>query len=151
DAVMGTQRDFGDRTNRAHARFKYTVDDKGVDWIKDEIELRLGFALGAARPYEFSSTGDPLGWVTGDDGREHCTLFIENGRLKNFDDERRLLDGMREVAKIHQGLFRMTPNQNVIVSDVEPADRPAIDAVLQEYGLAPKQLSSGLRANSMAC
>jgi sulfite reductase (NADPH) hemoprotein beta-component len=150
DAVMSVQRDFGDRTNRAHARFKYTVDDKGVDWIKAEIEHRLGFGLGPAAPFEFTSNGDPLGWVKGEDGREHCTLFIQNGRLTNQPDKR-LLDGMKALAGIHKGNFLLTPNQNVIIADVEPADRPAIEAVLEEYGLGEYEGASALRLNSMAC
>src|SRR5690606_9668359 len=87
DSVMSVQRDFGDRVNRAHARFKYTVDDKGVDWIKAEIEHRLGYELGEVVPYEFTTNGDPLGWTTGEDGLEHCTLFIQNGRLTNQPDK----------------------------------------------------------------
>src|SRR5690606_35246131 len=79
DAVMSVQRDYGDRVVRAHARFKYTVDDKGVDWIKAEIERRLGFDLAPVREFNFTSNGDTLGWIKGEDGREHCTLFIQNG------------------------------------------------------------------------
>jgi len=150
DAVMSVQRDYGDRTNRAHARFKYTVDDKGVDWIKAEIEHRLGFELSAEVPFEFTSNGDPLGWVTGEDGREHCTLFIQNGRLTN-QPGKPLLDGMRAVAEIHKGRFLCTPNQNVIIADVEPEDRPAIDALLEEHGLGEFEDASALRLNSMAC
>ena len=78
DAVMRVQRDYGDRLDRSRARFKYTIDDKGLDWIKAEIELRLGFRLAAARPFNFTSNGDRLGWQRGEDGHEHCTLFIEN-------------------------------------------------------------------------
>lgn len=150
DAVMSVQRDFGDRVTRAHARFKYTVDDKGVDWIKGEIEHRLGYELGPVSEFEFTSNGDPLGWVTGDDGLEHCTLFIQNGRLINQPDQP-LLDGMRALAEIHKGTFLLTPNQNVIVADVDPADRPAIEAVMKEHGLGDFEDASALRLNSMAC
>src|SRR5690606_25350435 len=83
DAVMAVQRDYGDRADRAHARFKYTIDDKGLDWIKAEIEARQGYAFQPAKPYRFTSNGDRLGWVRGEDGREHHTLFIENGRIVN--------------------------------------------------------------------
>ncbi|MGE4426909.1 MAG: NADPH-dependent assimilatory sulfite reductase hemoprotein subunit [Solirubrobacteraceae bacterium] len=152
DAVMGVQRDYGDRTNRAHARFKYTIDDKGLPWIKAEIERRLGAKLGRARKYTFTSNGDPLGWVTGEDGREHCTLFIENGRIINTP-ERPMMDGLRAIAEVHTGTFRMTPNQSLIISEIEPKDRPKIEALLQEYGLEPstRAQSSALRLNSMAC
>src|SRR3954447_19104685 len=104
DAVISVQRDYGDRVDRAHARFKYTIDDKGLDWITAEIERRLGFAFAPARPYAFTSNGDPLGWVTGEDGREHCTLFIENGRLN-----RPMLDALRAIAGTDACTFRITP------------------------------------------
>ncbi|KQZ32780.1 sulfite reductase [Mesorhizobium sp. Root552] len=150
DAVMAVQRDYGDRLDRGRARFKYTVDDKGLDWIATEIENRLGFALEPARPYSFTSNGDPIGWTTGEDGREHCTLFIQNGRVSNFP-ERALLDGLRAVARIHKGMFRVTPNQNLIIADIAPKDRPAIEKVLKEFKLDGLQAGSGLRLNSMAC
>lgn len=151
DAVMGVQRDYGDRVNRAHARFKYTVDDKGVDWIKAEVEKYAGFGLQPAKDFEFTSNGDLLGWTTGDDGLEHYTAFIENGRVINHDD-RPIMDGLREIARTGKCVFRMTPNQSIIVSDVKPEDRPAIEALLREYGLENEsQQRSALRLNSMAC
>lgn len=150
DAVLGVQRDFGDRRTRAHARFKYTIDDKGLGWITAAIEERLGFRLGETRPFEFTSNSDAFGWVTGDDGLEHCTLWIENGRIID-DGERRLMTGLRKIAETGLCVFRMTPNQSLILSDVKPSDRPAIDALLEEHGIAPRQISSQLRANSMAC
>lgn len=150
DAVMAVQRDYGDRLDRGRARFKYTVDDKGLDWIAAEIENRLGFALEPARPYSFTSNGDPIGWTTGEDGREHCTLFIQNGRVSNFPHQA-LLDGLRAVARIHKGMFRVTPNQNLIIADIAPEDRPAVEKVLKEFKLDGLQAGSGLRLNSMAC
>jgi sulfite reductase (NADPH) hemoprotein beta-component len=150
DAVMSVQRDYGDRLDRSHARFKYTIDEKGLDWITAEIERRLGFQLAGARPYTFTSNGDPLGWLKGEDGREHCTLFIQNGRVINTPD-RPMMDGLRAIARIHQGLFRITPNQNLIISDIAPEGRPAIEALMREYGLDEFENRSGLRLNSMAC
>ena len=83
DAVMSVQRDDGDRLDRLHAWFKYTIDDKGLDWIQAKIGRRLGFALEPAQPYSLTSNGDPLGWIRGDGGRGHCTLFIQNARVIN--------------------------------------------------------------------
>jgi sulfite reductase (NADPH) hemoprotein beta-component len=150
DAVMTVQRDYGDRVERSRARFKYTVDDKGLDFIKSEIEARLGFALEPAKPYNFTSNGDPIGWQRGEDGREHCTLFIENGRIVNTPD-RPMLDGLRAIADVHNGTFRITPNQNLIISDVEPGERPALEGLMAEYGLGESETRSALRRNSMAC
>jgi sulfite reductase (NADPH) hemoprotein beta-component len=150
DAVMSVQRDYGDRVDRAHARFKYTIDDKGLDWITAEVERRLGFALAPAKPYSFTSNGDPLGWTTGEDGREHCTLFIQNGRVINTP-ERPMMDGLRAIARVHTGTFRITPNQNLIISDIAPEDRHAIEELVAQYGLDEFERRSALRLNSMAC
>ncbi len=150
DSTMSVQRDFGDRVDRNHARFKYTIDDKGLDWIKHEIEARQGFDFEPARPYLFTTNGDEIGWQQGKNGREHCTLFIENGRIANLQGAR-LMDGLRAVAQIHQGTFRLTPNQNLIVADIAPEERPAIEALLAEHGFDTGTTHSALRLNSMAC
>ncbi len=150
DAVMSVQRDYGDRVDRLHARFKYTIDDKGLDWIKAEIENRLGAPFAPAQPYKFTSNGDEFGWVKGEDGREHYTMFIENGRIINTP-ERPMLDGLRAIARVHTGTFRITPNQSLTISDVELKDRPAIEKLMSEYGLARQNAHSAMRLNSMAC
>ncbi len=150
DAVMGVQRDYGDRLDRSRARFKYTIDDKGLDWIKGEIEARLGFALAPVRPFAFTTNGDPTGWTQGEDERWHHTLFIQNGRVSNFPG-RPLMDGLRAIAQVHEGTFRITPNQNLIVSDVTEAARPVIERLMREHGLGLADRISGLRLNSMAC
>ena len=150
DAVMSVQRDYGDRLDRLHARFKYTIDEKGLDWIKAEAERRLGFAFKPEQPYIFTSNGDPLGWVKGEDGREHCVLYIQNGRVINTPNYP-MMDGLRAIAQVHKGMFRVTPNQNLIIADIAPGDRPEIEALMKEYGLDQFETRSGLRLNSMAC
>jgi len=150
DAVMGVQRDFGDRKDRARARFKYTIDDHGLEAVRADIERRLGFALQPARPFRFDSNGDTLGWQTGADGRHHVTLFIQNGRLANSPGQP-LLDGLRAIARAHEGSFRLTPNQNLVIADITDAQRPRIEQLLREHGLENGQAGSALRLNSMAC
>lgn len=150
DAVMGVQRDYGNRTERARARFKYTIDDKGLDWIKAEIERRLGAPFAPARPFAFTSNGDRFGWRETDTGRFNYTLFIQNGRVSNLPDQP-MMDGIRAIARIHTGILRLTPNQNLIIADIAPEDRPAIEALLAEHGLAESHRTSALRLNSIAC
>jgi sulfite reductase (NADPH) hemoprotein beta-component len=147
---MSVQRDYGNRADRARARFKYTVDDKGVDWIRAEIERRMGADFDAQRPYRLTSNGDLYGWQQTDAGRWNYTLFIENGRVIDRPG-RPLMAAIRAIAQAHRGRFRLTPNQNLIVADVEPGDRAAIDGLLAEHGLADNGRISGLRRNSMAC
>ncbi|NVI04282.1 NADPH-dependent assimilatory sulfite reductase hemoprotein subunit [Paraburkholderia youngii] len=150
EAVMSVQRDYGDRKERSHARFKYTIDDLGLDWVKAEIERRLGFALGNAHQFAFTTNGDALGWQTGDDGAHHLTLFIENGRLSNGPDHA-LLDGLRAIARVHVGTFRLTPNQNIVIAQVPDANREQIERLAEEHGLLAHVRDSALRLNSMAC
>jgi sulfite reductase (NADPH) hemoprotein beta-component len=150
DAVMSVQRDYGNRKVRKRARFKYTVDDKGLDFIVSEVEARLGRALEPTRPYSFDSNGDLLGWRKTDAGLWNFTLFIENGRIRNIGDYR-LMDGLRALAEVHEGKFRLTPNHNVIVAGISDANRPRIEALLSEYGIPVEGRRSLLRENAMAC
>lgn len=150
DAVMGVQRDHGDRSNRAHARFKYTIHDHGLDWVKADIERRLGHALEPARPFMFTSNGDVLGWRQDDTGRWHIMLRVPCGRLTN-QPEVAWLDGMRAIAGIHQGTIRLTTNQNLSISDIAPERRDAVEALLREYGMLRFEQGSALRRGSIAC
>ena len=150
DAVMAVQRDFGDRRDRARARFKYTIDDKGLDWIVSEIEARQGFAFAPARPVQFTTNGDAFGWRQGEDGRHHYTLFIEAGRLDNRPD-RPLLDGLGEIARAHPGGFRLTPNQNLVIANVAARDRQLIEGLLEGFNLAELNAQGGVRRNAIAC
>ncbi|MCG8434907.1 MAG: assimilatory sulfite reductase (NADPH) hemoprotein subunit [Gammaproteobacteria bacterium] len=147
--VVAVQRDYGDRGNRKHARLKYTIDDRGIDWFKTELENYLGWRLAAPRPYYFVSRGDRYGWVPGDDGGWHFTIFIQSGRVADSDNQL-LRTGLREIAKIHQGDFRITPNQNLTIANVPQAEKNHINSLLDKYGIANKGISR-LRANSMAC
>lgn len=150
EKIVKIQRDYGDRHNRAHARFKYTIDDRGLDWIKSELNKRLGWELGAAREFHFDSNGDRFGWLEGDNGKWHLTLFVENGRIQD-SDAASAMTGFRELAKIHTGEFRVTCNQNVIVANVAAEDKDAINKLVKQYGLKDGSKDSALRRASMAC
>jgi sulfite reductase (NADPH) hemoprotein beta-component len=150
EAVVTTQRDFGNRAVRKHARLKYTIDARGLDWFVGEITRRQGFALEPARPFEFTSTGDRFGWVDGVDGRWHLTLRVEAGRVAD-SREAAALTGLREIAKVHRGDFRLTPNQNLIVASVEPSARQFIDALVVRYGLDAHARATPVRRDALAC
>ncbi len=107
-------------------------------------------ALEAARTFQFESSADRLGWLQGADGRWHYTIFIENGRIEDRAN-RRLLSGLRAIAGVHSGVFALTTNQNVTIAGIASADRPAIEKLLDAYGMTNETSVSGLRRNSMAC
>jgi len=150
DAVVTAQRDFGNRADRKRARLKYTIDERGPRWFKSEVERRMGFAFAAAREFRFDHNGDRLGWSEGEDGRAHLTLRIEAGRIAD-----RLgaphLKGLREIAKVHRGEFRLTPNQNLIIANIEPTARAQIEALVQAHGLDGYARATPLRLHALAC
>ncbi|MGY3885864.1 assimilatory sulfite reductase (NADPH) hemoprotein subunit [Aeromonas aquatica] len=148
-AVVSTQRDWGNRVSRKNAKTKYTLERVGVEAFKAEVESRAGIAFEPVRPYEFTSRGDRFGWVEGIDGKHHLTLFIENGRLLDFPDKP-LKTGMLEIAKVHQGDFRLTANQNLIIAGVPSKEKARIEQLARQYGLLDDGVSEQ-RKQSMAC
>ncbi len=150
-AVLTIHRDFGDRTNRKHARLKYVVADRGADWMRDEVNRRTGDALGAVRPYEFTSTGDLYGWHRAVDGSNFLTLFVETGRIKDVDG-RRQKTALRQVAEKFPHIeFRLSANQNVILANIPDADRAGLTALLASHGVKTDNQASVLHAAAMAC
>lgn len=148
-AVVTTQRDWGNRSNRKNAKTKYTLDRVGIDVFKAEVEKRANVQFLNSRPYEFKTRGDRIGWLKGIDGKYHLSLFIENGRLLDFPNKP-LKSGVAQIAKIHKGDFRMTANQNLIVAGVTADQKDRIDAIARAHGLVDDTVSPQ-RQNSMAC
>ncbi|MBC7901838.1 MAG: NADPH-dependent assimilatory sulfite reductase hemoprotein subunit [Gemmatimonadaceae bacterium] len=149
--ILTVQRDFGNRSDRKLARLKYTVDKYGADWFRAEVEKRTGMKLEEPKPFEFTERRDYYGWKQGHNGLWYYTVFVENGRV--LDDETvALKTALLEVAKTGKVTFRFTANQNVIVSDVAPADKDIINAILERYAItAHTDGASLLRKNAMAC
>lgn len=150
EKVITIQRDYGNRSNRKNARFKYTVDRLGLAAVKEELENRLGWQLEEAKPFKFENNGDRYGWVKGINGKWHFTVFVEGGRVKDHENYQ-LKTGLREIAKIHKGDFRLTPNQNVIIANISSRNKKKITELLDKYGLTDGKIHSALRRNSMAC
>lgn len=150
EKVVLVQRDFGDRSNRRHARLKYTIEDRGIDWFKQELGKRLARPLEEPREIHFEDNGDRYGWIDGIDGRQHLTLYVEGGRVVDQPGYP-LRTALREVAEIHRGDFRLTANQNLVIARVPTGEREKIDALLAKHGIDGANQRSGLRLNSIAC
>ena len=150
EAIVTIQRDHGNRESRKHARFKYTVEKLGLDWIREELERRLGYAIEPAQAYEFTHNGDDFGWTQSDDGLSHLLLFSQNGRLADTDFASQLT-GMREIARVHQGDFRLTANQNMVIANVAQSQVPVINELVARHGLDSYKQLTKLRLHSMAC
>lgn len=121
----------------------------GLPAFLAEVESRLGWKFAAARPFAFASTGDKFGWQTGEDGRRHFTVFIENGRVQDSPGKP-FKTGMAEIAKVHKGTFVLSPQQHAMIANVMPEDEPQIQALLVKYGLDNVKFSA-TRLTSSAC
>ena len=149
EKVMLVQRDHGDRKNRKHARLKYTIDDMGVDVFRSKVEEIWGQKFEKAMPFKFQSNIDTFGWQKDENGLNHFTFFIENGRIEDTA-EFPMKTGLREIAKVLDGEFRLTGNQHLILSNVKDDDLPKIKEMMAKYKLDNVQFS-GLRLSSSAC
>lgn len=152
-AVITTQRDFGDRTNRKHARLKYTIEDRGIVWFKQQVEERSGITFGPARAFTFTTIQDQHGWHKNADGSWFYGLHILSGRIIDRDGWP-MKTALREVAQLLEGTrgdFRLTPSQNLTISGVTAELKPQVDAILAKHGLDKENERSGLRLNALSC
>ncbi|KAJ2883794.1 Sulfite reductase [NADPH] subunit beta [Coemansia aciculifera] len=149
EKVMLVQRDHGDRSNRKHARLKYTVDDHGMHWWREQVEARLGFSFEPARPYAFTRNGDRYGWTKSTPGLNNFTMFVQNGRVADLPGSP-LKTALADVARKHTGNFRLTCNGHLIVADVKDEDVESITRLLASHRLDNLDYSA-LRLHSMAC
>ena len=149
-AVLTIHRDFGDRTNRKHARLKYVLQERGADWCRAEVEKRAGIKLEAARPFQLSKQGDLLGWHKQSDGNYFLGLFVENGRIKNANGYQ-LKNGLRKAIVQFQPEVRLTPSQNLLLVGVRPEQRVGVEQVLKQHGVSVENPFSATRLASMAC
>lgn len=151
EKIMLVQRDHGDRQNRKHARLKYTIDDMTVETYKEKVEALLpdGLRFAEPRPFKFASNVDTFGWIKDEKGFNHFTCFIENGRIEDTA-EFPMRTGLREIAKLNKGEYRLTGNQHVIISNIKDEDLPLIKDMMAKYKL-DNTAFSGLRLSSSAC
>ena len=149
-AVLGIHREFGDRTNRKHARLKYVLAERGADWCRGEIEKRVGFRLEPPRPFKFTRQGDLLGWHPQTNGNFFLGLFVENGRIKDLAGYR-LKSGLRKAIEQFQPEVRLTASQNILFVNVRPDQRDGLQRVLSEHGVSVENPFTPTRLASMAC
>ncbi len=150
EAVVTVQRDYGNRSDRRHARLKYLLDARGLDWFREQVEQRLGRRLAPPAPLEVTDVSDHLGWHAQGDDRWFCGLYVENGRIR--DTERvRLRTAVRRIVQIFGGGVRFTPQQNLLLTDIPDGWRAAVSGVLANHGVASAEALSSVRRWSLAC
>ncbi|GAC1571506.1 MAG: NADPH-dependent assimilatory sulfite reductase hemoprotein subunit [Candidatus Dormibacteria bacterium] len=149
-AVVEVQRDHGNRADRRHARLKYLLADRGLPWFREQVQERVDFALTDPLPARWPRVEDHLGWHEQGDGNLFFGLHVENGRLADTP-ALALRTALRELVETLRSELRLTPQQNIIVAGVAPADRARTEAILTNHGVEMGDGISALRRLAMAC
>jgi sulfite reductase (ferredoxin) len=149
-AVVTAQRDFGDRTDRKHARLKYLIGDKGIEWFRREVQSRLSFPLLPPREAKWDTVGDMLGWHEQGDGKLFCGIWIQEGRIQDAHGVN-YRSAFLEIAQRFGFPIRLTTNCNLIFYDIDPAQKAEIDKILTGHGLARPNELTHVRQLALAC
>lgn len=149
--IATVQRDFGNRSDRKLSRLKYTIDRLGVDAFKAEVEKRSGVVFAKAKPAVLTQRSDDYGWHKNNEGKWFYTAFVENGRV--LDDEKvQFKTAFLQIAQTRKTDFIFTANQNIIVGNIAPKDKKAVEQILKRYGVIDNtEKASNVRKQAMAC
>jgi len=150
ETIVTIQRDYGDRQNRKHARMKYVVEERGIAWFRAELERRLGHSVQDAPTVTWHDAEDHLGWHAQGDGRWFLGLYVENGRIRD-DETLRLRTGLRHAIEEFRPGIRLTPQQNILFTDVTDVQRGPLTALLAAYGIPTDPAEISTRRFAMAC
>ena len=145
-AVIALQRDHGDRTNRRRARLKYVVDDRGIPWVRDQLATTYGLALQPPRDLSPLELPELLGWHEQGDGRLWLGVPVDAGRIRG-----ELRTALREAVQRFGVAPVFTPQQDVLLTDVRPADRDALEELLRGHGVALTEDLTPLSRWALAC
>jgi sulfite reductase (NADPH) hemoprotein beta-component len=149
-AVMTIHRDFSDRANRKHARLKYLLQERGVEWFRSQLDDRLGFKLQPSRLFQFRRQGDIFGWHRQLDGNYLLGLYVENGRI-NDTGHCQLKTALRTIIERFKTEIRLTPSQNLLLANVSFPDCKPIAKILLEHGVPAENQGTAVRRTAMVC
>jgi sulfite reductase (ferredoxin) len=149
-AIVATQRDYGDRSDRRHARMKYLLEDWGVDKFRDKVEEYFGKSIQPMKPTPEFQFLNFLGWHEQGDGKLFLGISIENGRIKD-EGTFQLKTALREIVEKFNLPMRLTPSQNVLLYEIDPANQAEIQQILSRCGVQGEDEIDSLVRDSMAC
>lgn len=148
--IAALHRDYGDRTDRRHARLKYVVEENGIDAVREEFERRVSFDL---QPWvEIPDVGhqDYLGTHEQGDGQYFHGVYVDNGRIVDVD-ECRMKSAFRDIVQRYSPTVVLTPNQNVLFGDLDDEALKGVKKILASYLVADADDLTSVKRGSMAC
>lgn len=150
EKIVLVQRDYGDRTDRKHARMKYVVYEWGIEKFKAKVEEYLGYTIAPFHDMPPLVFEDHLGWYQQEDGNWFIGIDVENGRVRDVAD-RRYRSGFRALVQKYRPGVTITGQQNIILSGFTTEQRAEVEAIMADYGIPTIEQLSEVRRNSMAC
>lgn len=149
-AILATQRDYGDRVNRRQSRMKYLLHNWGVEKFRAQVEGYFGKPLAPMKSLPAWKYEDFLGWNDQGDGKLFLGISIQNGRVKD-DGSFQLKTALRQIIEQFQLPMRLTANHNAILYEINPADKEAIQAILNQHQVLSETDIDPLERFGMAC
>ncbi|MFN7227490.1 MAG: sulfite reductase, ferredoxin dependent [Synechococcaceae cyanobacterium] len=145
-AILALQRDHGDREQRRHARMKYLIHDRGIDWFRQELQRYFPHPIGPMHREPKTTLCDYLGWHRQGSGRWFVGLPLLCGRL-----EGPLKAGLRQLVDTYKLDVRLTPNQDLLLGNIGTAQRSGIRQALANLGYATPEAPARLARHAIAC
>jgi sulfite reductase (ferredoxin) len=149
-AIVATQRDYGDRSDRRHARMKYLIEDWGVERFRAQVETYFGKSFQPLRPLPDWQYLDFLGWHEQGDGNWFIGISVDNGRIKD-EGSLRLKTALKTLVQTYNLPMLLTPSQNIILYDIPEHHKAAIIQLLAEHGIQREDEIAPLTRYAMAC
>jgi sulfite reductase (ferredoxin) len=151
-AIVTIHRDFGNRSNRKLARLKYVLDAWGVEKFKAEVETRVGRKLAPPHELTWTRSNDYLGWHRQNtEGLWFLGVRVVSGRIRDFDEKRRVRSGLRAIVEKYQVAVHLTPQQNLYLAGIKESDRAGISDMLRQYGIAEPEMLPPVLRYAMSC
>lgn len=150
EAVIKLQRDYGDRSDRQHARLKYLIAEKGEGWAKAELEKYIGREMEAPKPMKKFDVEDHIGWHDQLDGKWFLGVPVSSGRIIDRENEQ-IRTGLRAVILEYGMNIALTADQNIILCDIEEGEKPRIEKILHDHGVKLGSDITPVYRNMLAC
>ena len=148
EGVIAVQKEFGDRKDRKHARLKYLLEDRGLDWFRSEVEKRTGFSLDQKDEPAWNFV-DYLGWHERSDGSLSFGLHILSGRIIDRENEP-VKSAIREAVETFKPEVQITPDQDLVFMGLPSDAREKFESIFLEKNLAISPKGS-VYSRALAC
>ncbi|RZO12834.1 MAG: NADPH-dependent assimilatory sulfite reductase hemoprotein subunit [Synechococcus sp. MED-G135] len=146
-SILALQRDHGDRRLRRHARMKYLLHDRGIQWFRQEL-MRAYFSgdLKPLRSEPKPKLNDYLGWHRHRAGMWFVGIPLLCGRLEGAFKQ-----GLSKIVETYQLEIRLTPNQDLLLCNIGTPQRASIRTALEELGINTPDMPAPLARHAIAC